>query len=332
MEMTSVCANGGDRNANEGDGKMFRLSSNVGKQTSASNHASAEQRIHKGRHRHKPTTLDKKKKHKGKTSCNNSSSTPLESSKKNESDCESSVCDDDTTNEATLLGSIINNQLNSDVIQDHNPQSSELPCFSSDDKHASDCTRDVCTVGNKSCSDRGMKDKVSESINGSTYTCSTPSGPPKGEALKDPNVDTNRKGLEPSQTPNTVSARKSVHTPKHLIPPLLSKRVETTTEEVSKAFGLKTSKSGRLIVPPLAHWLNQKIAYDMDGGIIAVFDGSSQKKAKESYLFSSPKQADAIEIQKKLYDRLNVASLELRQSPKSARKPMKGGCHSRFQQ
>jgi hypothetical protein len=29
---------------------------------------------------------------------------------------------------------------------------------------------------------------------------------------------------------------------------------------------------------PLAHWCNQTIAYDLDGGIIAIFDGISEEK------------------------------------------------------
>ncbi|KAH9304775.1 hypothetical protein KI387_009179, partial [Taxus chinensis] len=67
------------------------------------------------------------------------------------------------------------------------------------------------------------------------------------------------------------------HILKALPPPLPSRRVNTTPEEVSKAFGLKTSRSGRLLVPPLANWCNQSIAYDMDGGIIAILDASSQR-------------------------------------------------------
>eukprot|EP00253_Pinus_taeda_P024018 PITA_24018 len=53
------------------------------------------------------------------------------------------------------------------------------------------------------------------------------------------------------------------------IPPPLPRRVQTTPEEVSKAFGLKTSRSGRLLVPPLAHWCNQTAAYDLVSSLLS---------------------------------------------------------------
>jgi hypothetical protein len=104
------------------------------------------------------------------------------------------------------------------------------------------------------------------------------------------------------------------------IPPPLPRRVQITPEEVSKAFGLKTSRSGRLLVPPLAHWCNQTIAYDLDGGIIAIFDGISEEKEDNGcYNFKPPMEAEAIKLQRKL---CKVAN-EVFKTPKSGKKKSK---------
>ena len=83
-------------------------------------------------------------------------------------------------------------------------------------------------------------------------------------------------------------------------PPLPPPRVQDKSK-VSEAFGLKTSRSGRLLVPPLAYWRSQSIGYDMDGGIIAIFDGFEAKPADTGcFTFTPPQEEDAKKIQKKL--------------------------------
>ncbi|XP_049934063.1 uncharacterized protein LOC116255105 isoform X1 [Nymphaea colorata] len=49
---------------------------------------------------------------------------------------------------------------------------------------------------------------------------------------------------------------------------------EKSSSAPGKALNLKMSSSGRLIVPPLAHWRNEQIVYDTEGGITCIFDGS----------------------------------------------------------
>jgi len=126
-----------------------------------------------------------------------------------------------------------------------------------------------------------------------------------GDNFLKENVDKNKDSLQTQKndTERTmgtpIGKRKNLHL--KIPPPLPPRRVQTTPEEVSKAFGLKTSRSGRILVPPLAHWCNQAIAYDLDGGIIAIFDGSSEKKDNNGGCsFKPPKQAEAIQIQRKL--------------------------------
>ncbi|KAH9329380.1 hypothetical protein KI387_001488, partial [Taxus chinensis] len=83
------------------------------------------------------------------------------------------------------------------------------------------------------------------------------------------------------KTPNTITEinMRTQTSKRQLVDlqPLPPRRVHTTPEEVSKAFGLKISRSGRLLIPPLAYWCNQKVAYDLDRGLIAIFDASSQR-------------------------------------------------------
>lgn len=111
-------------------------------------------------------------------------------------------------------------------------------------------------------------------------------------------LQTQKNGTERT-TSTLIGKRQCTHS--KIPPPLPPSRVQTTPEEVSKAFGLKTSRSGRILVPPLAHWCNQTIAYDWDGGIIAIFDGSADKKDDDgSCSFKPPEQPEAIRTQKKL--------------------------------
>ncbi|MCO5575185.1 hypothetical protein L7F22_028982 [Adiantum nelumboides] len=83
-----------------------------------------------------------------------------------------------------------------------------------------------------------------------------------------------------------------------LPPPLPSPLMSVSRQLVSKAFGLKTSKSGRLLVPPLAHWRGQSVVRDMDGGIIAIEDGSNSVPAETGcFNFKPPIEARAKKLQ-----------------------------------
>jgi len=83
-------------------------------------------------------------------------------------------------------------------------------------------------------------------------------------------------------------------------PPLPPPRVQDKSK-VPEAFGLKTSRSGRLLVPPLAYWRSQSIEYDKDGGIIAIFDGFQAKPADTGcFNFTPPQEKHAKRIQEKL--------------------------------
>ncbi|XP_031486851.1 uncharacterized protein LOC116255209 [Nymphaea colorata] len=53
---------------------------------------------------------------------------------------------------------------------------------------------------------------------------------------------------------------------------------EKSSSAPGRALNLKMSSSGRLIVPPLAHWRNEQIVYDTEGKIACVFDGSQVVK------------------------------------------------------
>ncbi|KAG0627956.1 hypothetical protein M758_2G240100 [Ceratodon purpureus] len=83
-------------------------------------------------------------------------------------------------------------------------------------------------------------------------------------------------------------------------PPLPPPRVQDKSK-VPEAFGLKTSRSGRLLVPPLAYWRSQSIEYDKDGGIIAIFDGFQAKPADTGcFNFTPPQEKEAKRIQERL--------------------------------
>ncbi|KAI5064933.1 hypothetical protein GOP47_0019628 [Adiantum capillus-veneris] len=99
-----------------------------------------------------------------------------------------------------------------------------------------------------------------------------------------------------SNVPSSVtSARKRM---KMVPPPLPSPVVSISTQLVSKAFGLKTSKSGRLLVPPLAHWCGQSLVRDKDGGIIAIEDGSKSIPTETGcFNFKPPIEAGAKKLQ-----------------------------------
>jgi len=85
-----------------------------------------------------------------------------------------------------------------------------------------------------------------------------------------------------------------------LPPPLPAPRVPDKSK-VPEAFGLKTSRSGRILVPPLAYWRSQSIGYDKDGGIIAIFDGFKGTAADTGcFTFKAPQEEQARRIQKKL--------------------------------
>lgn len=85
-----------------------------------------------------------------------------------------------------------------------------------------------------------------------------------------------------------------------LPPPLPTPRVQDKSL-VPEAFGLKTSRSGRVLVPPLAYWRSQSIGYDMDGGIIAIFDGFKDTTANTGcFTFTPPQEKHARKIQKEL--------------------------------
>ncbi|MCO5569512.1 hypothetical protein L7F22_023225 [Adiantum nelumboides] len=87
-----------------------------------------------------------------------------------------------------------------------------------------------------------------------------------------------------------------------ILPPLPCPRVPITKELISTAFGLKTSRSGRLLVPPLAHWCGQSLLRDKDGGIIAISDGSKDKShdGTGSFKFKPPAGERLQRLQKRL--------------------------------
>ncbi|KAH7415674.1 hypothetical protein KP509_14G056500 [Ceratopteris richardii] len=87
-----------------------------------------------------------------------------------------------------------------------------------------------------------------------------------------------------------------------ILPALPSPRVPVPKQLVSEAFGLKTSRSGRLLVPPLAHWCGQSLLRDKDGGIIAISDGSKDEKnySVEMFKFKPPTEAGLQRLQKRL--------------------------------
>jgi hypothetical protein len=88
---------------------------------------------------------------------------------------------------------------------------------------------------------------------------------------------------------------------KSIIPPPLPPPRVRDKSRVPEAFGLKTSRSGRLLVPPLAYWRSQSIEYDKDGGIIAIFDGFQAKPADTGCFNFTPPQAKHVKrIQEKL--------------------------------
>ncbi|MCO5598457.1 hypothetical protein L7F22_052552 [Adiantum nelumboides] len=110
--------------------------------------------------------------------------------------------------------------------------------------------------------------------------------------LKENSSGQSRDGIDPS---SMASAQKRM---KMLPPPLPSPLVSVSRQLVSKAFGLKTSKSGRLLVPPLAHWRGQSLVRDMDGGIIAIEDGSNSVPAETGcFNFKPPIEARAKKLQ-----------------------------------
>ncbi|XP_057861189.2 kinetochore-associated protein KNL-2 homolog [Cryptomeria japonica] len=187
-----------------------------------------------------------------------------------------------------------------------------------------------------SCHQTNVNDNVTLKCNDIKATCSTTSykGPSTIEhctasenctEIGENCTKTNGNGQGSIQTPKTrIEINMQTKTKKRQslnnIPLTPPHRVHRTPEEVSKAFGLKTSRSGRLLVPPLAHWCNQTIAYDMDGGIIAILDASSQRdKHYGNSIFMPPEQKDAILIRKKLCNAANESNLTLRSSKKAGK-------------
>nr|XP_024386615.1 uncharacterized protein LOC112287638 isoform X2 [Physcomitrium patens] len=98
------------------------------------------------------------------------------------------------------------------------------------------------------------------------------SQPAKGTMTRRSKLDDSGEGS--SAGCNPVSSKRNNRRTSIIPPPLPPPRVENGLKsKVPEAFGLKTSRSGRLLVPPLAYWRSQTIEYDKDGGIIAIFDG-----------------------------------------------------------
>lgn len=87
-----------------------------------------------------------------------------------------------------------------------------------------------------------------------------------------------------------------------LPPPLPAPRVPVSQHVLTTAFGLKTSRSGRVLVPPLAHWRNQTLVHDMDGGIIAILNGSQDAMNHDTgyFTFKPPVEAGARKLQEEL--------------------------------
>ncbi|GLJ52746.1 hypothetical protein SUGI_1123140 [Cryptomeria japonica] len=173
------------------------------------------------------------------------------------------------------------------------------------------------------CYENTMNDGVMLKCNGTDATCGT--NPRRvaseiehgmtsknfteiGDTCQERNDNGEKGSMQTPETSTRINMQTQTNKKQLLnnIPPHPQRRVHTTPEEVSKAFGLKTSKSGRLLVPPLAYWCNQTIAYDMDGSIIAIHDASSQRDEDSgSLFFTPPKQKGAIQMQKKLCNAAN---------------------------
>jgi hypothetical protein len=110
-------------------------------------------------------------------------------------------------------------------------------------------------------------------------------------------VDSGKRSMEGlgASSSRGKSRRRSI-----IPPPLPPPRVQDKSK-VPEAFGLKTSRSGRLLVPPLAYWRSQSIEYDKDGGIIAIFDGFQAKPADTGcFNFTPPQEKQAKRIQERL--------------------------------
>lgn len=109
-------------------------------------------------------------------------------------------------------------------------------------------------------------------------------------------------GEGPSEGHNPVPSKQSSRRTSIMPPPLPSPRVQGGLKgKVPEAFGLKTSRSGRLLVPALAYWRSQSIEYDKDGGIIAIFDGFQATPSDTGcFNFTPPQEKHAKKIQEKL--------------------------------
>ncbi|XP_024528182.1 uncharacterized protein LOC112345520 [Selaginella moellendorffii] len=99
---------------------------------------------------------------------------------------------------------------------------------------------------------------------------------------------------------STAQSKRTKRRPKrssNVPPPLPASRVKQ--DEVIEAYGLKTSRSGRLLVPPLAYWRNQTIAHDKDGGIIAILDGFKETPS-DTGCFNFKPPTEKRQLQQKL--------------------------------
>ncbi|KAI5078224.1 hypothetical protein GOP47_0005895 [Adiantum capillus-veneris] len=123
------------------------------------------------------------------------------------------------------------------------------------------------------------------------------------ETLVSKTCPINHKKVKESSKEGSISTRSSRQCSKRQsIPPLPCPRVPIAKELISTAFGLKTSRSGRLLVPPLAHWCGQSLLRDKDGGIIAISDGSKDvnNDGAESFKFKPPAEKSLKKLQKQL--------------------------------
>ncbi|CAM6096744.1 unnamed protein product [Calypogeia fissa] len=102
----------------------------------------------------------------------------------------------------------------------------------------------------------------------------------------------------------TSQAEKEVQSakPNSIVPPPLPAPRVADESKVIKAYGLKKSRFGRIIVPPLAVWCNQSIIYDTDGSIIAISDASSPQAESQTgcFNYTVPSDTGARKLQIKL--------------------------------
>ncbi|KAJ7549515.1 hypothetical protein O6H91_07G056800 [Diphasiastrum complanatum] len=117
--------------------------------------------------------------------------------------------------------------------------------------------------------------------------------------MKSQIYDDNLSKQKQAESKSTMKTRQK----KSLIlpPPLPSPRVNVSKDQVIQAYGLKMSRSGRLLVPPLAYWRNQSLAHDMDGGIIAIREGFEEPPSDTGcYNFKPPTMKTAVKLQEEL--------------------------------